>query len=307
MSSVGQKIERVSSSQRSTQEPAFVKWLLIAIAMAFSVVFLFLPIINVFAQAFSKGWSHYWRVLAEPDTQSAIRLTLLTAAISVPLNVVFGVAASWAIAKFEFRGKSILLTFIDLPFSISPVVSGLMFILLFGANGLFGPFLQAHGIKIIFAIPGIVLATVFVTFPFVARELIPIMQSTGSDQEQVAMTLGASGWQTFWHITLPSVKWGLLYGVILCNARAMGEFGAVSVVSGHITGQTDTLPLRIEKLYNEFDPAAPFAVASLLALLALLTLAIKTFLVWKTERRERQAQQYVSLMRAPNKNEHRIT
>ena len=283
------KSERISSSQRSTQEPALVKWLLIAVAMAFSVVFLFLPIINVFVQAFSKGAAHYWNVLAEPDTLSAIRLTLLTAAICVPLNVVFGVAASWAIAKFEFRGKSVLLTFIDLPFSISPVVSGLMFILLFGANGLFGSFLQAHGVKIIFAIPGIVLATTFVTFPFVARELIPVMQATGSDQEQVAMTLGASGWQTFWHITLPSVKWGLLYGVILCNARAMGEFGAVSVVSGHIAGLTDTVPLRIEKLYNEFDPAAPFAVASLLALLALLTLAIKTFLVWKTERRERQA------------------
>ncbi|MEO7298222.1 MAG: sulfate ABC transporter permease subunit CysW [Verrucomicrobiota bacterium] len=283
--------EGVAKSQRSTQEPALVKWLLITVAILFSVVFIFLPIINVFVQAFSKGWSHYWQVLTQPDTHSAIRLTLLVAAISVPLNVVFGVAASWAIAKFEFRGKSILLTFIDLPFSISPVVSGLMFILLFGVNGLFGSWLDAHGVKIIFAIPGIVLATIFVTFPFVARELIPLMQSTGSDQEQVAMTLGASGWQTFWHITLPSVKWGLLYGVILCNARAMGEFGAVSVVSGHITGMTDTLPLRIEKLYNEFDPAAPFAVASLLALLALVTLALKTVLVWKSERDERIAQQ----------------
>jgi sulfate transport system permease protein len=283
--------EQIAKSQRSTQEPAFVKWLLITVAVLFSVVFIFLPIINVFVQAFSKGWTHYWQVLIEPDTRSAIHLTLLVAAISVPLNVVFGVAASWAIAKFEFRGKSILLTFIDLPFSISPVVSGLMFILLFGVNGLFGSWLDAHGVKIIFAIPGIVLATIFVTFPFVARELIPVMQSTGSDQEQVAMTLGASGWQTFWHITLPSVKWGLLYGVILCNARAMGEFGAVSVVSGHITGMTDTLPLRIDKLYNEFDPAAPFAVASLLALLAVVTLAIKSFLVWKSERAERLAQQ----------------
>jgi sulfate transport system permease protein len=306
MSSIKEKIERVSSSQRSTQEPAFVKWFLITVAVAFSVLFLFLPIINVFAQAFLRGWPHYIKVLGDPDTRSAIRLTLLTAAISVPLNVFFGVAASWAIAKFEFRGKSILLTFIDLPFSISPVVSGLMFILLFGANGLFGPFLQAHGVKIIFAIPGIVLATIFVTFPFVARELIPIMQATGSDQEQAAMTLGASGWQTFWHITLPSVKWGLIYGVILCNARAMGEFGAVSVVSGHITGQTDTLPLRVEKLYNEFDPAAPFAVASLLAFLAVLTLGIKTFLVWKFERQEKSAQQYAALIRAP-KNEYRIT
>lgn len=292
MSSTDEQIERTRSSQRSTEESAVVKWLLIGIAMAFSVVFLFLPIINVFAQAFAKGLPHYLKVLAEPDTRSAIRLTLLVAAISVPLNVVFGVAASWAIAKFEFRGKAILLTFIDLPFSISPVVSGLMFILLFGANGLFGPFLQAHGIKIIFAIPGIVMATIFVTFPFVARELIPIMQATGSDQEQVAMTLGASGWQTFWHITMPSVKWGILYGVILCNARAMGEFGAVSVVSGHITGLTDTLPLRVEKLSNEFDPAAPFAVASLLAFLAVLTMAIKTFLVWKIERREKQAQDF---------------
>ncbi|MEO7300941.1 MAG: sulfate ABC transporter permease subunit CysW [Verrucomicrobiota bacterium] len=292
MSSTDEKIERTRSSQRSTEESAVVKWLLIGIAMAFSVVFLFLPIINVFAQAFAKGLPHYLKVLAEPDTRSAIRLTLLVAAISVPLNVVFGVAASWAVAKFEFRGKAMLLTFIDLPFSISPVVSGLMFILLFGANGLFGPFLQAHGIKIIFAIPGIVMATIFVTFPFVARELIPIMQATGSDQEQVAMTLGASGWQTFWHITMPSVKWGILYGVILCNARAMGEFGAVSVVSGHITGLTDTLPLRVEKLSNEFDPAAPFAVASLLAFLAVLTMAIKTFLVWKIERREKQAQDF---------------
>ena len=300
MSSSGKKLERVSTSQRSTQEPAFVKWLLVAIAMAFSIVFLFLPIINVFVQAFSKGWSHYLGALSDPDTLSAIRLTLLTAAISVPLNVVFGVAASWAIAKFEFRGKSILLTFIDLPFSISPVVSGLMLILLFGANGLFEPFLRAHEIKIIFAIPGIVLATIFVTFPFVARELIPVMQSTGSEQEQVAMTLGASGWKTFWHITLPSVKWGLLYGVILCNARAMGEFGAVLVVSSRIAGESDTLPLRIEKLYNEFDPAAPFAVASLLALLAVLTLAIKTFLVWRTERRESQAQQSISQTHRPN-------
>jgi sulfate/thiosulfate transport system permease protein len=286
-------LERFSTSQRSTQEPAFVKWLLISVAILFSGLFLFLPIINVFVQAFEKGWSHYLQVLAEPDTRSAIRLTLLVAAISVPLNVVFGVAASWAIAKFEFRGKSILLTFIDLPFSISPVVSGLMFILLFGVNGLFGPWLVAHGITVIFAIPGIVLATIFVTFPFVARELIPVMQSTGSDQEQVAMTLGASGWQTFWHITLPSVKWGLLYGVILCNARAMGEFGAVAVVSSKIAGLTDTMPLRVEKLYNEFDPAAPFAVASLLALLALLTLALKTFLVWKSERQEKLAQQPV--------------
>jgi sulfate/thiosulfate transport system permease protein len=282
--------ERTSKSERSTQEPLWVKWILIAVAMLFSAVFLFLPLINVFVQAFSNGFGAYVKSLAEPDTISAIKLTLLVAAISVPLNVVFGIAAAWLIAKFEFRGKSILLTFIDLPFSVSPVVSGLMLVLLFGANGLFGPWLQAHDIKIIFAVPGMVMATIFVTFPFVARELIPIMQSAGSEQEQAALTLGANGWQTFWHVTLPSVKWGLVYGVILCNARAMGEFGAVSVVSGHITGETDTLPLRVEKLYHEFDPAAPFAVASLLALLALVTLGVKTYLEWRAEKVERLAQ-----------------
>lgn len=283
--------ERFGKSERSIQEPAWVKWLLITIAMLFAVVFLFLPLINVFVQAFSKGFTAYWHSLSDPDTTSAIKLTLAVALISVPLNVLFGIAASWLIAKFEFRGKSLLLTFIDLPFSVSPVVSGLMLVLLFGMNGLLGPWLQAHDIKIVFAVPGIVLATIFVTFPFVARELIPIMQAIGSEQEQAALTLGASGWQTFFHVTLPSVKWGLLYGVILCNARAMGEFGAVSVVSGHITGETDTLPLRIEKLYHEFDPAAPFAVATLLAALALVTLGVKTFLEWKAEREEQQGQQ----------------
>jgi sulfate transport system permease protein len=282
--------ERTSKSERSTQEPTFVKWLFIGIAFVFVTVFLFLPLINVFVQAFSQGLGPYWKSLSEPDTISAIKLTLLVAAISVPLNVVFGLAASWLIAKFEFRWKSILLTFIDLPFSVSPVVSGLMLVLLFGANGLLGPWLRDHDIKIIFAVPGMVLATIFVTFPFVARELIPIMQSTGSEQEQAALTLGASGWQTFWHVTLPSVKWGLLYGVILCNARAMGEFGAVSVVSGHITGETDTLPLRVDKLYHEFDPSAPFAVASLLAFLALITLGVKTYLEWRAEKIERMAQ-----------------
>lgn len=282
--------ERTSKSDRSTQEPPLVKWILISIAMLFSLVFLFLPLINVFVQAFSNGWSAYVKSLSEPDTISAIKLTFLVAAFSVPLNVVFGLAAAWLIAKFEFRGKSMLLTFIDLPFSVSPVVSGLMLVLLFGANGLLGPWLQEHNIRIIFAVPGMVLATIFVTFPFVARELIPIMQSAGSDQEQAALTLGANGWQTFWHVTLPSVKWGLVYGVILCNARAMGEFGAVSVVSGHITGETDTLPLRVEKLYHEFDPAAPFAVASLLAFLALITLGVKTYLEWRAEKTERLAQ-----------------
>ena len=233
------------------------------------------------------------------NARSSIWLTLLVAAICVPLNVVFGLAAAWAIAKFDFRGKALLITLIDLPFSVSPVVAGLMFVVLFGLQGFCGPWLDAHNIKIIFAVPGIVLATTFVTFPFVARELIPVMQSTGVEQEQAALTLGASAWQTFWHVTLPSVKWGLLYGVILCNARAMGEFGAVSVVSGHITGQTDTMPLHVEKLYNEYDAAAAFAVASLLALLALMTLALKTFLEWKTQRDFRAAQQESGLGAAP--------
>src|SRR5204862_79789 len=220
----------------------------------------------------------------EPDSWTAMRLTLIVAAIAVPLNVMFGVAAAWAIAKFEFRWKSLLTTLIDLPFSVSPVVAGLMFVLMFGLQGYFGKWLEAHEIKIIFAVPGIVLATVFVTFPFVARELIPVMQAAGSEQEQAALTLGASGWQTFWHVTLPSVKWGLIYGVILCNARAMGEFGAVSVVSGHISGVTDTMPLRVETLYNEYNATAAFAVASLLALLALLTLGVKTIMEWKQAR-----------------------
>jgi len=258
--------------------------LLIAIALAFSAVFLLLPLVNVFAQALSRGWAYYVGSLAHPDSLAAIRLTLLTSLICVPLNVLFGIAAAWAIAKFDFSGKSLLITLIDLPFSVSPVVAGLMLVVLFGAQGFLGAWLREHDIKVIFAVPGIVIATLFVTFPFVARELIPLMQAIGSEQEQAALTLGASGWQTFWHVTLPSVKWGLLYGVILCNARAMGEFGAVSVVSGHITGLTDTMPLRVEKLYNEYNAAAAFAVASLLALLALVTLAIKTMLEWKTRR-----------------------
>jgi sulfate transport system permease protein len=277
-------------SQRGTEESPVVKWLLIALALAFSFVFLLLPLLNVFAQAFAKGLGYYWRALSHPDSWDAIRLTLLVSAISVPLNVLFGLAAAWAIAKFEFRGKAILITIIDLPFSVSPVVAGLMFVVLFGLQGFFGQWLDAHDIKIIFAVPGIVLATVFITFPFVARELIPVMQATGTEQEQAALTMGANGWQTFWHVTLPSVKWGLLYGIILCNARAMGEFGAVSVVSGHITGQTDTMPLRVEKLYNEYDAPAAFAIASLLALLALLTLAIKTFLEWRQARELERAQ-----------------
>ena len=257
-------------------------WLLVVVAVLFSAVFLVLPLVNVFVQALEAGLGPYWRALADPDTLSAIRLTLIIAAITVPVNAVFGVAASWATAKFEFRGKTFLLSLIDLPFSISPVVAGLLFVLLFGANGLLGHWLEVHHIKILFALPGMILATIFVTFPYVARELIPIMRSQGRDQEEAALTLGASGLRTFWHVTLPSVKWGLFYGIVLCNARAMGEFGAVAVVSGHIAGLTDTLPLRVEKLYNEFDPVAPFAVATLLALLAVATMFLKALLEWKT-------------------------
>ena len=283
-----------TKSKRGTEESPVVKWILITVAMLFCAVFLLLPLVNVFAQALAKGWPHYLQSLTNPDSWASIRLTLLVAAISVPINVIFGLAASWAIAKFNFRGKSLLITLIDLPFSVSPVVAGLMFVVLFGLQGFFGKWLDAHEFKIIFAVPGIVLATVFVTFPFVARELIPVMQATGSEQEQAAMSLGANGWQTFWHVTLPSVKWGLIYGVILCNARAMGEFGAVSVVSGHITGLTETMPLRVESLNNEFQTPAAFAVASLLALLALVTLGLKTFLEWRQAREHARAQQTVA-------------
>jgi sulfate/thiosulfate transport system permease protein len=278
------------ASRRGTEETPFMKWLLIGIALSFALVFLLLPLINVFVQALSKGWRFYISALTDADSISAIKLTLLVSVITVPLNVLFGLASAWAIAKFDFPGKSLLNTMIDLPFSVSPVVAGLMYVLLFGLQGFFGKWLEAHDIQIIFAVPGIVLATIFVTFPFVARELIPVMQATGSEQEQAALTLGANGWQTFWRVTLPSVKWGMLYGIILCNARAMGEFGAVSVVSGHITGLTDTMPLRVEKLYNEYNAAAAFAIASLLALLALFTLAIKTVLEWKQARDYERAQ-----------------
>jgi sulfate transport system permease protein len=278
------------ASLRGREEPPLLKFTLIGVSLLFLLVFLVLPLLNVFIQAFSKGIVYYVNALVHPDTLSAIKLTLIVSAISVPLNTVFGIAASWAIAKFEFHGKTLLITMIDLPFSVSPVVSGMMFMILFGLQGFAGPWLDQKDIQIIFAVPGLVLVTIFVTFPFVARELIPIMQAAGAEQEQAAMTLGANGWQTFWHITLPSIKWGLLYGVILCNARAMGEFGAVSVVSGHITGQTDTMPLRVEKLYNEYQGAAAFAVASLLGLLALLTLCLKSFLEWKTRRSQALAQ-----------------
>jgi sulfate transport system permease protein len=278
------------ASQRGTEESPLAKWSLITIALAFCFVFLLLPLANVFAQALAYGWKHYCQSLVEPDSRAAIRLTLVVAAISVPLNVLFGLAAAWAIAKFQFHGKAILITLIDLPFSVSPVVAGLMLVVLFGMQGFFGTWLYAHHIKIIPAVPGIVLATVFITFPFVARELIPVMQATGTEQEQAALTLGANGWQTFWHVTLPSVKWGLVYGIILCNARAMGEFGAVYVVSGHIVGFTETMPLRVQELYEgatASSAAAAFAVASLLATLALFTLGIKTALEWKQGRAQK--------------------
>lgn len=278
-------------SKRGTEESPFVRGLLITVALLFSLVFLLMPLLNVFAQAFTKGVGVYWAALVHPDTLSAMKLTLIVTVICVPLNALFGLAAAWAITKFEFRGKSILVTLIDLPFSVSPVVAGLMFVVLFGLQGYLGEWLADREIKIIFAVPGIVLATLFVTFPFVARELIPIMQAAGSDQEQSALTLGANGWQTFWYVTLPSVKMGMIYGIILCVARCVGEFGAVSVVSGHITGKTDTVPLHVEKLYNEYQGAAAFAVASILALGALLTLCLKTWLEWREHRLEEMAQQ----------------
>ncbi|MBP7453416.1 MAG: sulfate ABC transporter permease subunit CysW [Ottowia sp.] len=273
----------ISKRIRTTETPA-VRWLLTALALGFMGLFLVLPLAAVFVEALRAGTSAYWDALKEPDALAAIRLTLLTAAIAVPLNLVFGVAAAWCIAKFEFRGKSFLTTLIDLPFSVSPVVAGLIYMLVFGAQGWLGPWLAEHDIKIMFAVPGIVLATVFVTFPFIARELIPLMQAQGTDEEQAAQVLGASGWQTFWHVTLPNIKWGLIYGVILCNARAMGEFGAVSVVSGHIRGQTNTMPLHVEILYNEYQGAAAFAVASLLALLAIVTLVLKSLVEWRHAR-----------------------
>ncbi|WEN43715.1 Sulfate transport system permease protein CysW [Thauera sp. GDN1] len=277
-------------ARAATRETPLVKWLILGTALAFFAVFLLMPLIAVFIEALRKGWETYVTALVDPDALSALRLTLLAAAIALPLNLVFGVCAAWAIAKFEFRGKHFLITLIDLPFSVSPVIAGLIYVLVFGAQGWFGPWLAEHDLKIIFAVPGIVLATVFVTFPFIARELIPLMQAQGKEEEEAAVVLGANGLQTFWHVTLPNVKWGLLYGVILTNARAMGEFGAVSVVSGHIRGQTNTLPLHVEILYNEYQFAAAFAVASLLALLALVTLGVKTWV----EHRAAHAQYDVS-------------
>jgi len=265
----------------ATGESAAVRWTLIGIAVLFLALFIFLPLAIVFSQAFEKGVAVYWASLRTPDALAAIRLTLLAAGIAVPLNLVFGVAAAWAIGKFEFVGKSLLITLIDLPFSVSPVVAGLIYVLLFGLQGVLGPWLARHDLQIIFAVPGIVLATIFVTFPFVARELIPLLQAQGQEEEEAALALGASGWQTFFRVSLPNIKWGLLYGVILCNARAMGEFGAVSVVSGHIRGRTNTMPLHVEILYNEYQFSAAFAVASLLALLALATLVVKTLVEWR--------------------------
>ena len=275
----------------NTLEPAWVRYALITVALAFLTLFLFVPLVAVFTEALKKGWGVYKESVLDPDALSAIKLTFIAAGIAVPLNLVFGVAASWAIAKFEFRGKNVLLTLIDLPFSVSPVISGLVYVLMFGSQGWFGPWLMDHDIKILFAVPGIVLATVFITFPFVARELIPLMQAQGSEEEEAALVLGASGWQTFRRVTLPNIKWGLLYGVILCNARAMGEFGAVSVVSGHIRGETNTMPLQVEILYNEYNFTAAFAIASLLALLALVTLAVKSFIEWRLHQNRKAAVQ----------------
>jgi sulfate transport system permease protein len=277
------------TSRGALGEPWWVRGLLLTLGLGFMALFLLLPLVAVFVEALRKGLPACLEALADPDAVSAIKLTLLAAGVAVPLNLVFGVAAAWAIAKFEFAGKQLLITLIDLPFSVSPVVAGLIYVLVFGLQGWFGPVLQGWDLKVIFALPGIVLATVFVTFPFVARELIPLMQSQGTDEEQAALVLGASGWQTFRHVTLPNIRWGLLYGVILCNARAMGEFGAVSVVSGHIRGYTNTVALQVEILYNEYQFMASFAVASLLALLALVTLALKSLVEWRDARESHAA------------------
>jgi sulfate transport system permease protein len=291
MAPVSAPARGVAPPRSATTEAPWVRWTLIGLALAFMTLFLFVPLATVFYEALKKGWDVYLAAITDADARSAIWLTLIAAAISVPLNLVFGVAAAWAITKFEFRGKSVLTTLIDLPFSVSPVIAGLIYVLVFGLQGWLGPWLQEHDLKVIFAVPGIVLATVFVTFPFVARELIPLMQAQGIEQEEAARVLGASGWQIFRRVTLPNIKWALLYGVILTNARAMGEFGAVSVVSGHIRGQTNTMPLHIEIVYNEYQFAAAFAVASLLALLALVTLVLKYLLEQRVKRQLRQVSQ----------------
>ncbi|MUT64333.1 sulfate ABC transporter permease subunit CysW [Paenibacillus sp. NEAU-GSW1] len=277
--------EEASKRPRHITEPRGVQWFLIGIALLFLGLVVLLPLVSIFVEAFKKGFDVYKAAITDPDALSALRLTLIVAIIAVPLNTVFGVAAAWAISKFKFRGKNVLITLIDLPFAVSPVISGLIYVLLFGAQGFFGPWLDKNGIQIIFALPGMVLATIFVTVPFVARELIPLMQAQGVQEEEAAASLGAKGWQIFWRVTLPNIKWGLLYGVILSNARAMGEFGAVSVVSGHIRGETNTLPLHIEILYNEYQFSASFAVASLLVMLAVITLLVKALFEWKTAQR----------------------
>jgi len=278
---VSEAIDQALRRQAALSDAPWVQWGLVAVSVGFIFLFLCLPLAVVLFEAFAKGWGAYWSELTQPDAQAAIELTLLTALVTVPLNTVFGVAAAWAITRFEFPGKSLLTTLIDLPFSVSPVISGLIFVLLFGAQGWFGEWLGAHDLKVIFAVPGIVLATLFITFPFVARELIPLMQEMGSEEEEAALSLGAGGWKTFFLITLPNIKWGLLYGVLLCNARAMGEFGAVSVVSGHIRGLTNTLPLHVEVSYNEYNFVGAFASASILAGLAIVTLVLKSILEWK--------------------------
>jgi sulfate transport system permease protein len=286
MSAIAYPVNEAKAVERphALRDPDWVRWSLTTIAIGFIGLFLCLPLGLVMVEAFSKGWQTYWSALTQPDAQSAMQLTLLTALVTVPLNTVFGVAAAWAITRFEFRGKSLLTTLIDLPFSVSPVISGLIFVLLFGAQGWFGEWLSAHDVKVLFAVPGIMLATLFITFPFVARELIPLMQEMGSEEEEAALSLGASGWRTFFWVTLPNIKWALLYGVLLCNARAMGEFGAVSVVSGHIRGLTNTLPLHVEVSYNEYDFVGAFASASILAGLAIVTLVLKSALEWRQGR-----------------------
>lgn len=280
---------KVSNARIASNDPLWLRIVLISLVLVFLSLVLLLPLAVVFLEAFLEGWKTYLTALQDPAALSAIKLTLLVAAISLPLNTIFGLAASWAIAKFEFKGKAFLITLIDMPFAVSPVISGLIYVLVFGLQGWLGPTLQKYDIQIIFAVPGIVLATLFVTFPFVARELIPLMQEQGTEEEQAAISLGANGWQTFWRVTFPNIKWGLLYGIIICNARAMGEFGAVSVVSGHIRGKTNTLPLHVEILYNEYNVAAAFAMASLLALLGLVTLVLKTLLEWKVRQQLIQA------------------
>lgn len=275
------KYQTKVANRRATSEPTWVRWSLIVLVLLFLSLFLFIPLAAIFTEGLRKGVGTYFAAITEPDALSAIKLTLIATAIALPLNLIFGLSAAWAVAKFEFKGKSILITLIDLPFAVSPVIAGLIYVLIFGMQGWFGEWLSEHDIKVVFAVPGIVLATVFVTFPFIARELIPLMQAQGKEEEEAGLVLGASGWQIFWRITIPNVKWGLLYGIILTNARAMGEFGAVSVVSGHIRGLTNTMPLHVEILYNEYNYAAAFAVASLLAFLALVTLALKSYVEWQ--------------------------